>query len=90
MDTPSKIVIDNMFSLCYRDNREGGMARVVIDGFPDDLHHELKIKAVQEKTTVKALLIAAAEKLLGKKAEGLSKSSQELLNKYTPGKAGKP
>ena len=68
MDTPSKIVIDGTFSMCYCDNREGAMARVVIDGFPDDLHHELKIKAAQEQTSVKALLIAAAEKLLGKKA----------------------
>jgi plasmid stability protein len=44
------------------------MPRFVIDGFPEDLLRELKIKAATENTSVKALLIAAAEKLLGKKA----------------------
>ncbi len=43
-------------------------SRVVIEDFPPDLLEELKIKAVREKTSVKALLIGAAEKLLGRKA----------------------
>jgi hypothetical protein len=44
------------------------MAVLRIEGFPDDLYRELKIKAATESTTVKALLIGASEKLLGKKA----------------------
>jgi hypothetical protein len=43
-------------------------SRLVIEDFPPDLLKELKIKAVNESTSVKALLIGAAEKLLGKKA----------------------
>lgn len=43
------------------------MARVVIDGFPDILYHKLKVKAAQKKTSVKALLIAAAEKVVRKR-----------------------
>ena len=45
-------------------------SRVVIEDFPPEfLLQELKIKAVRrEKTSVKALLIGAAEKLLGRKA----------------------
>ena len=39
------------------------MARVVIEGFPDDLLRTLKIRAVNERTSVKALLIAAAQKI---------------------------
>ncbi len=42
------------------------MARVVIEGFPDELYYELKIKAATERTSVKALLIAAAEKYLAR------------------------
>lgn len=44
------------------------MADLRIEGFPDDLYRALKVKAAQEDTTVKALMIAAAEKLFGKKA----------------------
>lgn len=40
------------------------MADLRIEAFPDDLHHQLKVRAAQEKTTVKALMIVAAEKLL--------------------------
>jgi len=43
------------------------MARVVIENFPDDLYRALKVKAAQEDTTVKALMIAAAEKAVGRK-----------------------
>ena len=43
------------------------MARMVIDGFPDELYHALKIKAATEKTSVKAIIIEAAEKALGRK-----------------------
>jgi hypothetical protein len=43
------------------------LARVVTEGFPDNLYRELKVKAAQEGTTVKALMIAAAEKLIGRK-----------------------
>lgn len=46
------------------------MARVVVENFPDDLHRALKVKAATDGTTVKALLILAAEKLLGRKAGG--------------------
>ncbi len=38
------------------------MARLVVEGFPDELMHALKVKAANERTTVKALIIAAAEK----------------------------
>lgn len=44
------------------------MARMVIENFPDDLYHALKIKAATEQTSVKAIMIAAAEKALGRKA----------------------
>ncbi len=61
--------VDKTFYLCNFDKLEGiEMARVVIEGFPDDLYHELKIKAATERTSVKALLIAAAKKSLGRKA----------------------
>lgn len=40
-----------------------------IEKFPDDLYRALKVKAAQEGTTVKALMIAAAEKLVGKVAK---------------------
>jgi hypothetical protein len=43
-------------------------SRLVIEDFPPDLLRELKIKAVNEKSSVKALLIEAAGKLLGRKA----------------------
>ena len=42
------------------------MAQLRIEGFPDELLRDLKVKAAQEDSTVKALMIAAAEKLLGK------------------------
>jgi len=44
------------------------MARLVVEGFPDELFRDLKVKAAQEGTTVKALVIAMAEKAIGKKA----------------------
>lgn len=44
------------------------MAKMVIEGFPEDLYHALKVKAAIDKTSVKAIMIEAAEKLLGKKA----------------------
>ena len=40
------------------------MADLRIEAFPEDLLHQLKVRAAQEKTTVKALMIVAAEKLL--------------------------
>jgi hypothetical protein len=43
-------------------------SRVVIEDFPPDLLVDLKIKAATEHTSVKALLIQAAEKMLGRKA----------------------
>lgn len=43
------------------------MARLVIESFPDDLYYELKVKAATERTTVKAIIISAAEKTLGRK-----------------------
>lgn len=46
------------------------MADLRIEGFPADLLRDLKIKAATEQTSVKALMIAAAEKLLGRKAGG--------------------
>ena len=46
------------------------MAQLRIEGFPDDLHRALKVKAAQEGTSVKALMIAAAEKIIGRKAGG--------------------
>jgi plasmid stability protein len=46
------------------------MARLVVEDFPDDLHRALKIRAASEGTSVKALVIEAAEKLLGRKAGG--------------------
>ncbi len=59
--------LDKTYYLCDLDKPEGlEMARVVIEGFPDELYHELKIKAATEKTSVKALLIAAAEKSLAR------------------------
>lgn len=42
--------------------------RMVIEDFPPDLLQELKIRAVREGTSLKAVLIQAAEKLLGRKA----------------------
>jgi plasmid stability protein len=42
--------------------------RLVIENFPPDLERALKVKAAQEGTNVKALIIAAVEKLLGRKA----------------------
>lgn len=46
------------------------MSRLVIENFPDELHRALKVMAAQQGTTVKALLIAAAEKVVGRKAGG--------------------
>jgi len=46
------------------------MAQLRIEGFPDDLLRALKVKAAQEGTSVKALMIAAAEKIIGRKAGG--------------------
>jgi hypothetical protein len=40
------------------------MADLRIEAFPDDLLHQLKVRAAQERTTVKALMIVAAEKLV--------------------------
>lgn len=40
------------------------MADLRIEGFPDDLYRGLKIKAAQEGTTVKAIMITAAEEVL--------------------------
>ena len=52
------------------------MARVVINGFPDGLYRELKIEAVRQGITVKALIITATIKVLGNKydpeTDGLS------------------
>jgi plasmid stability protein len=44
------------------------MAILRIEKFPDDLYRELKIKAATEGTTVKAIVIGAAEKAVGRKA----------------------
>ena len=44
------------------------MAQLRIEGFPDDLLRDLKVKAAMERTTLKAVVIAAAEKALGRKA----------------------
>lgn len=44
------------------------MAQLRIEGFPDELLRELKVKAAQEDTTVKALMIGMAEKVVGRKA----------------------
>jgi len=49
----------------------GGMAkRLVIENFPPDLERALKIRAAEDGTNVKALIIAAVEKMLGRKAGG--------------------
>jgi plasmid stability protein len=42
--------------------------RVVVEDFPLELLRELKVRAAQEGTSVKALLIAAAEALMARKA----------------------
>ncbi len=44
------------------------MAQLRIEGFPNDLLRELKVKAAQEDTTIKALMIEMAEKVVGRKA----------------------
>ncbi len=60
-----------------------------IEKIPEDLYHDLKVKAAQEDMTIKAFVIALIEKAVGRKA-GLSASSEALLNKYAPArKAGK-
>lgn len=41
------------------------MARLSIEGVPDVLARDLKAKAAHEGTTVKALVIAAAEAIVG-------------------------
>ena len=84
------VTVDTICSMCYSDIQEvREMARVVIAGFPDDLYHELKVKAALDKTTVKALLIGAAEKIVGRTGKDrLSESSEALLNKHTPRKVG--
>ncbi len=43
------------------------MAQLRIEGFPDDLYRDLKVKAAQERTTVKALMIELVEKAVGRK-----------------------
>ena len=42
--------------------------RLVVENFPPDLERALKIKAAQEGINVKALVILAVERLLGRKA----------------------
>jgi len=44
------------------------MAILRVEGFPDDLLRDLRVKAAKEDTTIKALMIDAAEKLVGRKA----------------------
>jgi plasmid stability protein len=43
------------------------MAILRVEGFPDDLLRDLRVKAAQEDTTIKKLMIAAAERLVGRK-----------------------
>ena len=65
---PRKLLLTAPQALATLTAREGrGMADLRIERFPEDLLRELKVKAAQEDTTVKALMILAAEKLLGKK-----------------------
>lgn len=42
--------------------------RLVMENFPPDLERALKVKAAEEGTTVKALIILAVERFLGRKA----------------------
>ena len=44
--------------------------RLVMENFPPDLEKALKVKAAEEGTSVKALIIRAVEKMLGRKAGG--------------------
>ena len=46
------------------------MAQLRIEGFPPELLRALKVKAAQEGTTIKAIMIAAAGKAVGRKAGG--------------------
>ncbi len=39
-----------------------------IEKIPEDLYHDLKVKAAQEDMTIKAFVIALIEKALGRKA----------------------
>ena len=43
------------------------MAQLRIEGFPDELLRALKVKAAQEGTTVKALMIDAARDSLARR-----------------------
>lgn len=44
------------------------MATIFLRDVPDDLHHRLKVQAVNEKTTMKEIILRLAEEYL-KKAE---------------------
>jgi hypothetical protein len=39
-----------------------------IESFPEDLYYALKVKAAEERTTIKAYVITAIEKALGRKS----------------------
>ena len=54
------------------------MADLRIEAFPEDLLHQLKVRAAQEKTTVKALMIAAAQKLLSDGQQQTRRKSDSL------------
>jgi len=66
------------------------MARVVIEGFPDELHKELKLEAVAKGSNVKALIIAALQERPKQGAKQVRATIQAFAPRSPEQKGAKP